>query len=72
MHEALQLREKVMKTINDIKGYKKGQRALYKSYYDARDELDKFLSNNQLSTDRDLLNELCHIDTSEIFYSKKH
>lgn len=70
MHEAIQKKSNVMKVIEDIKGYKKGQKALYRKYYEAKEELDKFLELHALSAERDLLQEMCYIDTSDIFYKK--
>lgn len=70
MHKAIQMKTSVFKTIEDIKGYKKGQKALYRKYYEAKDELDKFLELHSLSPERDILQEICYIDTSDIFYKK--
>lgn len=67
MQEILAARNAVQKTIKDIEGYKKGQKALYRTYYDRMDELKVVKEKYSLNRHAQ---DLCEIDTSSIFYQK--
>ena len=67
LQEILKARNAVQKTIRDIEGYKKGQKALYRSFYTKMDELkhvkEKYALNRHAQ-------DLCEVDTSTIFFTK--
>jgi hypothetical protein len=67
MQEIINARNAVQKTIKDIEGYKKGQKALYRTFYEKKEALDEIKKKHALNK---LAQDLCELDTSTIFYNK--
>ena len=61
----------VQHSINNIREFKKQQKALYRSYYVTKDALDATIAKTIDNPNHEIYKSFGDIDVQEIFYEKK-
>ena len=65
-------KDQVLEAVKLIKDHKKKQRALYRSYYQLKEDLDAWIDEfKEQDDDYAILKMYCEIDDQDIFYEKK-
>ena len=69
LNQALAKKSLVQKAVQDIKGYKAGQKKLYKTFYQAQEEMKAYVESHKADSELyKILQEVCEVDTTELFY----